>query len=657
MVELAIPILVKSILEKLVVPKIKSLGEKGLFDYNKNLVPTEKHFKNYFEETYKKLSFINTLALKNTQRLLKDIYIPMRIIPCDIDDKEEYKIENYPKGLIDRYNKILITDTAGMGKSTLMKRIFLDIVDELQGIPIFIELRRLTKENTILEEIYKELDIINKEFDKLLLLELLAEGGFIFIFDGYDEIKLDEKSFVSNDLRNFITKTYKNKFILTSRPEQSLLSFGDFQEFKIKPLTETEAYSLLKKYDNSGHISKLLINKLKSIRLKEIKDFLTNPLLVSLLFTAFEYKPTIPTKKHLFYRQVFDAYFESHDLTKGDEYIHKKYTKLDIDNFERILRYLAYLSFLHKKIEFTKDELLTLLDKCREYCSGINFNSSDFIKDLIITVPLFVKDGINYKWSHKSLQEYFTVQYIYKDSGEKRSELLLKIYNSSNLDSYINILDIYYDVDYRTFRRTVIYSLLQEYKLFIDNRYSQKQFIHLKEELIKTRRKVSFLNDLYFSTYSDVFEITKELEKYFALNPNDKGELTYYFRGINNTNKIGFVGVMPSKGLLLRLLDDKWDELIDDGDYDDLDKDNAYNIIGEEDYLTFGISLEEMPVILKIDDSPNNIFNQDYFEKMNLIKINGFEIRFNHNIALSTLEQIKEEIREGDKTSYLFDEI
>lgn len=55
-----------------------------------------------------------------------------------------------------------------------------------------------------------------------------------------------------------------------------------------------------------------------------INEFLKNPLLVSLLFAAFDFKQTIPLKKHIFYRQVFDAYFDSHDLSKGDSYVHEK---------------------------------------------------------------------------------------------------------------------------------------------------------------------------------------------------------------------------------------------------------------------------------------------------------------------------------------------
>jgi hypothetical protein len=65
---------------------------------------------------------------------------------------------------------------------------------------------------------------------------------------------------------------------------------------------------------------KLLVDILKGNEYKAVYEYLTNPLLVSMLFAAFDFKQTIPLKKHLFYEQVYDAYFEKHDLTKGDSY-------------------------------------------------------------------------------------------------------------------------------------------------------------------------------------------------------------------------------------------------------------------------------------------------------------------------------------------------
>ena len=69
--------------------------------------------------------------------------------------------------------------------------------------------------------------------------------------------------------------------------------------FSINSLSKKEAYELLRKYDKQGSTSKKLIEELKSGKYEMIFEFMKNPLLVSLLFAAFDYKNTIPLKKHI----------------------------------------------------------------------------------------------------------------------------------------------------------------------------------------------------------------------------------------------------------------------------------------------------------------------------------------------------------------------
>ena len=270
----AVQPVIDSLIKDIIAPKIKKIAEICRIECKKLLIPQEEHFKEYLYRTYKKYSFINTLVFKNEQKLLKDLYQPLTISLKKHSEKDNaYKIENYPLELLKQYSKILITDTAGMGKSTLTKRIYLDIIENGYGIPIYIEMRRLSKNKTILAEIQEQVNSLVKDFDSQLLLELIQSEGFIFFLDGYDEVALSERCFVTSDIQNFISKAGNNIFIMTSRPEQALASFGDFQTFSLKPLARKEAFELLRKYDNKGGTSKLLIEELKSGQYEMINDF------------------------------------------------------------------------------------------------------------------------------------------------------------------------------------------------------------------------------------------------------------------------------------------------------------------------------------------------------------------------------------------------
>ena len=482
--------IVTPFVEKLVFPILESFVKSVSHDIKLNLTPIQNHFKDYFERTYNNLSVVNTIAFKNSRRKLNDIYQELTLV-LNSHKAESHKISTFPKKLLCTYDRVLITDTAGMGKSTLVKKIFLETINNQAAIPLFIELRKLSKENTILTLIQEQLNAINRDFNQKLLLDLLAQGGFIILLDGYDEIKQQDKAFVTEELLTFISKTHKNKFILTSRPENSLSSFGDFQNFTIAPLKKQEAFSLLKKYDNSDEIAPLLIQRIEE-EIVNMKEFLVNPLLVSLLFTAFEYKPKIPTKKHLFYSQVFDALYESHDLSKG-AYEREKNCGLDIDDFKKVLRHLGYFSFKDGLgIEYTKDKLIELIELSKKE-SEIPFQASCFLEDLITTVPLFVRDGLSYKWAHKSLQEYFVARFINEDSDSERTKILLAMYNSKNIQNYINIFDIFYDINLKAFIHTIINELVCSYHRYMYScKYNQDNYPHIDTNRLKCRRELTF---------------------------------------------------------------------------------------------------------------------------------------------------------------------
>lgn len=475
---------ISAITETFLKPKLKDVSEKLQLTKNNIGHIFENKFNEYLTRSYEKYSIMNTIVFHNQQKLLKDLYVPLTVVNSQ---KEQFTIDNYNSNFLPVYQRVLITDTAGMGKSTLMKKIFLSIIDESIGIPLLIELRRISRQKDIIDEIMEQFNSISKDVDKNFILHLIQRGDFIFLFDGYDEIPEEERKFTTKQIQTFVNKAGNNQFILTSRPENALSSFGDFKEFKVRPLQKLEAFELLKKYDNSDGISKKLIAKLNQQTYKNIDEFLTNPLLVSLLYAAFEHKQTIPIKKHIFYRQVYDALFESHDLTKGDSFARDKFSKLDIDEFHRVLRHIGYNCLIKGKIEFTKDEILILIKEAKQYTNGINFKESDLFKDLINTVPLFTIDGIYYKWSHKSLQEYFAANFIFVDSKEKQKEILLKLYHHKNSEKFLNVLDLYYSIDYKSFSEVIIYQLLSDFFDYLKNSYKG-----IKSEAKKERQLITF---------------------------------------------------------------------------------------------------------------------------------------------------------------------
>lgn len=556
MKEVLIAVAAKSLVEGFIknyaLPKLSKLAHSISKEGKAYLSLNSNAFIAYYKRAYNNYSIINTLAFKERVKKLKDIYIPLTIYPVDNEkEKKLAKVEGYPKELLDKYGRILITDTAGMGKSTLMKRMFLDVIDGQFGIPIFIELRRLNESNDILNEVAIQLGGLNDSFDKEILETLFVDGEFIFFFDGYDEISSSNKAFVTKNIQDFVAKAPNNKYILTSRPEEELACFGEFQEFRIRELKKVESYDLLRKYDISGKTSRLLISKLKTGNYSMINEFLKNPLLVSLLFAVFDFKQTIPLKKHIFYRQVFDAYFDSHDLSKGDSYVHEKKSNLDLDDFDKVMRKIGYECLRKQKIEFEKDELLKIIDSAKSGFSNLKFASTSLLSDLLKAVPLFCQDGMYYKWVHKSLQEYFVAEFIYKDSKNNQDAILTALYKSKKIDLYINLLDLYFDIDPVGFQKNIVKPLLESYVEYYEKFYFHSDVI--SSEAVNLRLTITYCNWVLVGSIDNKKEqardnfdyIYDQASRYFGLIPNSAMFL----------NNGSFLAFMPkNQDRIIRLL-------------------------------------------------------------------------------------------------------
>lgn len=470
--------LIKTVLE----PKLEQLKkwfqEEGV---KQDLV--DHTFNNKFEEyllrTFQRSYFVNTIVFPNQQVRLDDLYYPARLINTrNYNRTDSNKIDSK---FFNENTRILVSDYAGMGKSTLSKFLCKHIITQQMGIPIFIELRKLNKENTVLNELFNQINPIDKSFKERFILKLLVRGDFIILFDGFDEIPTASQEFVIDDLRSFVSKAPQNKFVLTSRPEASLSSFGDFQNFFIEPLNQRGAFSVIDNYDkiNKIKVAKKLKNDITE-RQEQIEDFLTNPFLVSLLYKSYTYNKDIPTKRVTFFDEVYNALYKAHDLSK-DGYKRPKKSKLDIQDFRVVLRDLAFSTAKLKEVEYTEQVLLNYIKESKDHCAGIDFKEREFLEDLLLTVPLIVRDGNKLKWAHKSIQDYFAAEFVCFHNKEE--EILEKIYKSKN-EAFLNILALIQELDNKTFRKVILLKILQDYVQYYDNSYGefeQNQQVHLRK--------------------------------------------------------------------------------------------------------------------------------------------------------------------------------
>lgn len=115
------------------------------------------------------------------------------------------------------------------------------------------------------------------------------------------------------------------------------------------------------------------------------------------------------------------------------------------------------------RLEFSRSELESVLTDITGKLKGISVKPILFINDLTYSVPLFIKEGALYRWSHKSLMEYFCAEFICIEVKEDRDSLLLKLYNSNSAVKFKNIIELCSDIDYASFRKSILHKCLIEY--------------------------------------------------------------------------------------------------------------------------------------------------------------------------------------------------
>ena len=442
-------------------------------------------FSKYMQGVYEKHSYFSSLVFPNQQLRLKDFYLPLTLQFQDERQPRTTRVDDFPFDVFNEKKDLLIVDQAGMGKSTLLKFTFLVAVEKDLGIPIFVELRKLKPTESILSYVFNQLKTLDGSLDESLVVRLLESGQFIFFLDGFDEVADTDREGVTEKLKDFKRRANKNRFIITSRDQVGLAALADFFRVTIQPLNFEEAITLIRKYSAGSELGESLIEKLQSPANVPIHEFLTNPLLVSLLFKAYEHKHTIPLKKHIFYRQVFDALFENHDLSKdAGELNRKKLCGLDIYSFDKVLRAIGFLSLESGRVEYPKDDFLRLIEAAKKLTVGIDFNPQAMLQDLVTRVPLFVVDGNYYRWNHKSIQEYFAALYLSEEGTESKKVVLTAMYFSSKASSYINFFFLYSDVDVKGFRHYFLPLLIGE---LLFNFELKSSFTGVSYESVKNR--------------------------------------------------------------------------------------------------------------------------------------------------------------------------
>lgn len=485
--------------------------KKILFNINKEL-KSEDFLRDYIIKSYNEVSKVRNLLYQDNYQLVEESCIftdlTYKETPNNIRTIKTNKIQN----ILDLSHKIIITGFGGMGKTIMMKFLHINCIKQLTRVPVFITLRNVPATDgkvSIFNSVKDSLTQYGAKMSDALIEASLQKGCYLLLFDGFDEIKSDISGTIANEIMKFSRKYDNNYFIVSSRPSDEFISWSDFKVLHTEPLSPEQALALIDKLAFDDETKNNFKNELVSKFYYKHEEFASNPLLLTIMFLVYSYNGFIPEDFCDFYDEAFRVMFYKHDKTKN--YKREIHSKLSESQLQNLFTYFCFKTFFKQQYSFKENELIAFIEAS---IKKTNTNAEPYavLKDLSQNLCMFVKEGLEYKFVHRSFQEYFAAVYTKNltDSEQKKllSAFIEKAPSIVRVSEYFPIL---VKLDGERFYKNVIVDMLDEIEA-IYNSVDQDDY----EFLLKLLSNYEYgqhvnggamIHTINFSTYETLFDL------------------------------------------------------------------------------------------------------------------------------------------------------
>ena len=453
---------VKTILEKYADPIINKVAEISKGEWEKFKVDFDLVFVEYIKNAYDKYSKIKTILYRTEPKYIYDFFeVPL----LQKSHSKEFAVDSV-EDILNISNFVIIQGTGGIGKSTLMKHLFISELENKDLIPIFIELKDINDLDNgyeLQDIIFDKLDNLGGKLKKEYLEYALKSGCFLFLLDGYDEILTTKKDYFFKQIDTFCDRYSQNYYIISSRPCSEFIEFQRFTTLTTTPLNKEQAMSLVAKLEFDPDIKERFIKALNEKLYERHESFASNPLLLNIMLLTYDNYAEIPEKLHLFYANAFETLYSKHDATKAG-YRRELKSKLSYDKFKKVFSYFCFITYTQAKTEFSYDELVNFLKKVS--ISKIELNIENYISDLVNSLCVLCREGLNYKFAHRSFQEYFTALFLKELPDELMKQIAVQvIHNDVFRTSNDSVFDMLYDMSEDRFEKNILLPILEEVEM------------------------------------------------------------------------------------------------------------------------------------------------------------------------------------------------
>lgn len=325
---------------------------------------------------------------------------------------------------------IVLEGTVGQGKSIFMRYLTYQEARQSKRIPIFFELRRLDENQNLEEAVSLTINNWIHSFSKEHFTKIAESGNLVLFLDGFDELPHETVKKLLNEIEGWCERYPDMQLIISARPESEIQKSNYFKIYKLSSYRFHEQSKLIDKLVEEEKSREVLKQTIKESN-HEIKGLLTTPLMITLFVMTYRALSEAPKSQTEFYKSLFSVLTSRHDKTKPG-YKRQLSCKLNETQLQGVFEEFCYLTGNKDKLILSYSEAIEVIERCLANQKIID-SPEKLLEDFSKVVCLLLRDGLDYSFVHKSIQEYFYANFISKKSERAQEKFYLEYSNNIHL--------------------------------------------------------------------------------------------------------------------------------------------------------------------------------------------------------------------------------
>lgn len=327
---------------------------------------------------------------------------------------------------------LMVLGGPGAGKSTFLRKIGLEALKAKEGrfkhrcIPVLLELKRFNSDEIDLIKLIAE-EFHNFGFppSQEFVTKALEQGKLLVLLDALDEVNKKYLNTVIDSVQNFVTKYENNRFVASCRTAAYRSSFHRFTEVELADFDDAQIQQFIQNWfqselEQQSETARKCWEALNEPGNKAAKELAQTPLLLTFLCLVYHRSQSFPINRSMLYRKALNILLEEWAAEKRIQH-NEIYQRLNTELEKVLLSDIAYQGFAADQIFFSQQELVNQIkDFLADTVDNPKYLDGRAVLNAIVAQQgILVERSVDiFSFSHLTLQEYLTAQYISQDYRE-----------------------------------------------------------------------------------------------------------------------------------------------------------------------------------------------------------------------------------------------